>query len=136
MSQNFVGRNAEFFQFILRQINSSPFGIRAHVAQNVGELERFAQVDGVTAARGILVAENLDAQEASHRSNAIAVKFKLLEVLVTLDLKIHFASLEQFVEQRERKAVFADDRLKFTVYRELRGFTGARAANIGAPGGQ
>ena len=51
--QNFVGRNVEFFQLGQRQINPAAFGVGAHVAQNIGELQRLAEMHGVVAAHGI-----------------------------------------------------------------------------------
>ena len=85
----------------MRQINPAALGVGADVAQNVGELQRLAEVNGVIAARGILVAENFDAQQADDGRDVIAIQFQLLEIFVALDVQIHFAALDQFIEERE-----------------------------------
>ena len=60
------------------QINAPALGVGADVPQDVGQLEGLAEVDRVVAAGRVAVAEDLDAQQADDRGDAIAVEFQLL----------------------------------------------------------
>ena len=66
----------------------------------------------------------------------MAVNFELFKVLVTMDIQIHLAALDQFVEERERQMVLADNGLEFLVENELRRLIFAGAADVRAPFGQ
>ena len=126
----------KFPQIGERQINPAAFGVGADVTQDVGELQRLAEINGIIAARGILIAENLDAQQADNRGDAMAIEFELRESFIALDLQIHLATLDQFIEEREREPEFADDRLELEIHGKLGSFIVAGAANVGAPVGE
>ena len=88
-----------------RQIDSPPFGVRAHVPQDVGQLQRLAQIDGVIAAGGIPVPKYLDAEQSDHRGDPVAVQFQIREIGIALDVQIHLHPLEEFIEQLEAQLV-------------------------------
>ena len=82
----------------MREINAAARGVVFHVAQNVRQLQRLTEINGVVVARGIFVAENFDAQKPDDGGDAMAIKFKLGAVFVTQRVQIHFATFDEFVE--------------------------------------
>ena len=58
------------------EVNAAAVGVVAHVAEDVGELERLAEVHGVVAAGRVAVAEDLDAQQADDGRHAVAVELE------------------------------------------------------------
>ena len=95
-----------------------------------------AQVDGVIAAGGILIAKDLDAQEADDGGDAVAIGFQLLGIGIAVNLQIHFAAPDEFVEQGKGEVEVLDDRHQFLVDRESGGGAPAGAADILPPLGQ
>ena len=120
----------------MREINPSAGGVGADVAQDVGELERLAEMDGIIAARRIFVAENLDAQEADDGRDMVTILFQRLKVVVALDVQIHFAALDQIIEQVEAQVELSDDGLEFADDWKLRGLIVTGAFHVGAPFGE
>ena len=91
---------------------------------------------GVIAARGVLIAENFDAQQADDGRDAMAIEFKLVKIFVAQRVQVHFAAFDELVKQREGQLEFLDDRLKFLVEDKFRIFIFAGAADVFAPGGE
>src|SRR6185437_1490645 len=134
--QNLLLADVETREFGLRQINPPALRIDADIAKDVGQLERFAEVNGVIAAGRVVITENLDAQKANDRRHAIAIKLELLVIFVTLDFQVHFAAANQFIEKRERQTKFPRHGLQLAVHDELRLAAFAGLADIVAPGGE
>ena len=136
MIQYFPGRHAKTLHFQPGQVDAAALGIGADIAQDVGELQGFAQVAGVVAGGGVFTPKNPDAQQPHHRGHAVAVGFQLFIIVVCLDFQIHFAALDQFVKQLKRQAVFPDDRLEFLIDGKLRRASGAGQLDVPAPFGE
>src|ERR1017187_6129040 len=90
--QNLGVGDVEFFEFRLRQVNPSARGIAFHVAQNVRDLKRLAEINGVVVAGGIFKAENFNAQQPDDGGDAVAVEFQRLIILITQRVQIHLAA--------------------------------------------
>src|SRR5437867_5936544 len=86
--QNLLRADLAALQLFERQVNSPALGIRAHVAQNVRELERLAEKDGVVATARLGVSENFDAQPADHRGHPVAVELQGGVGLVAFDSEV------------------------------------------------
>ena len=69
---------------VLRQVNAAELQVLLHVPGNIGQLHSQAQVHGVSLGAGVLVTENLQADQPNHRGDLVAVSPQLLEVLVTV----------------------------------------------------
>src|SRR4051812_34834044 len=76
-AKNFRLAYLETLQLRHREVNAATFCVCADIAENIRELEGLAEGDSVVFATGILIAEDIDAQQANDRGNAVAVKFKL-----------------------------------------------------------
>ncbi len=96
-------------------------------------MQGFAEVDGVVAAAGVLVAEDLDAEEADGGGDAEAVLLEGGEIGVAIGVEVHFAAANQLVKIVEGKAVLLDEGLEFAVDDEGRGLAGAGEADVVAP---
>src|SRR5579864_909135 len=118
-AEDFFFADVEARQFGLRQINPAAVSVRTHITEDVRQLKGFAEIDSVIAARGILIAEDFDAQQADNGRYAVAVKFELIVVLVAADLEVHLAAPDKLVEERKRQAELADDRREFAVNRKF-----------------
>ena len=92
-------------------VDVDPAIVFARIAEDVGELQRLAEIDGVVAAGRVLVAEDFNAQEADDRRHSMAVEVQLLPGFVALRVEVHLAALDEFVEQLEAQSVGADERL-------------------------
>ena len=79
------------------------------------------------------MAEYFDAQQADDRRDAITIKFKLLKIVIAIDVQIHLTAFDQFIKKREGQMIFANDGLEFLVDDELRRFIAAGAADVGTP---
>src|SRR5262249_52206912 len=69
-------------QVLERQIDAAAAAVLRDVAQYVGELKGDAEVDRVVARARVAMAEDLDAEEADGRGDAVAVAVQLVEVVV------------------------------------------------------
>ena len=72
--------NAEARQFILGQVDPATTRVLADIANDVGELERDAEVTRVAFGRGRLVAEDARGEQAHDAGDAMAVSFEVGEV--------------------------------------------------------
>ena len=93
-------------QFVERQVEAAARQIGRHVAQDVGQLEGQAQFLGVAAGARILVAEDLDADEADRGGDLVAVGPKIAEGGETHRLEIHRTTVDELLEGQplDRKA--------------------------------
>ena len=126
----------EFLKLALRQVNPPARRVSLHVAQNIGQLKRLAEVNGIITARRIPVAENFNAQQPHDGGDPVAIKFQRLPTGVAPDVQIHFTAFDQFIQQREGQLELLDDRLEFLVEDKLRFLIFAGAADVRAPGGE
>src|SRR5439155_15882548 len=92
--QNVLGRDPAGGQFRKREVNASALGVRPDIAQNIGQLQSFAQVNRIFAASRVPVTEDLDAQQTYDGGDTVAVKLQILIVLIPVDLEIHFHSAQ------------------------------------------
>src|SRR5581483_6622426 len=106
-AQDVVFRDAEAPEVLQGQINAAARGVLAHVADDVGELERDTQVLGVIASARIAVAEDFYADEADRRGHPVAVQAQLLEALVARAREIHLDAVDDFLEVTARNRVAA-----------------------------
>ena len=134
--QDFLFAHLAARQFRERQIDPAAFRIPADVAQNIRELQGFAEINRVIPAGRILVAENFDAEQPDDRRDPVAIQLELLASAIPFDVEIHFHPANELVEVFEREMVLPDCRLQFPVDGKLRSFGPAGAAHVGAPGGE
>ena len=87
----------------------------------------------VLAAPRILVAENLDAQQAHHGRDPVTVLLQLGIGRIALLGEIHFAAADQFIEKLEGQTILADHRLELAVHRKTGRAPRTRPPNILAP---
>src|SRR5262245_56313553 len=71
-------------QILLRQIDAPASGVLFQIAQNVCQLQRNAEVDGVILRARASVCEDLYAHQSSDRGDAVAISIKLIEGLITV----------------------------------------------------
>ncbi len=84
--------------------------IGRHVADDIGQLQRDAEIDRVVARLQIAIAENLDADQPDGRRHAQAVLPQLLERVVAVALQIHGDAVDQIFECRSRQFELRDER--------------------------
>ena len=101
--------HAKLRQIFLRQIDAALLQIGLDVANDVGHLQRQAEVEGVLARARIAAAEHLDAHHADRRRHAAAIADQLIEGVVARAMQIHLDAVDEIVErlarQRERRDV-------------------------------
>src|SRR6185436_9062618 len=88
---------------------------------------------GIGAADRILIAENLDAQQADHGGDTIAIEFQFGVGVVTCYVEVHLDAANQFIEKPEGQLMLGDVRLELLVNTKLRRLTLAGPLNIGPP---
>ncbi len=131
-----VGRgNAEARQFVERQIDAIAARILADVADDIGELERGAEVFGVAQRCGIAVAENLCRHQADHTRHPVTIRLQRGEVGIAVVLQIHLHPVDDFVETRPREIETAHHRDQGLCHRMLRR-AGKSAGDLLAPPGE
>src|SRR5262245_79510 len=89
---------AEVPQILERQVDAAAGAVLAHVAQDVGELERDAEVVRIVHGGGMPAAEDLDAQEADGGGDQVAVLLELVEGPVAPAREIHLDAADQVRE--------------------------------------
>src|ERR1043166_5818266 len=82
-------RIAETGEILLRQINSSVAQVFSDIADDVGHLERQAELDRVSGAGRIAVPENLDADQPDGARDAVAIHPQFLKGVVADRTQIH-----------------------------------------------
>ena len=135
-AENFLGPDLEAFQLFERQINSPARGVGAHVTQDVGELERFAEPDRVVATTRVAVAEDFDAEPSHHRRHAVAIQLQLGVGFVAFDVEVHLDAANQFVKQGKGELVSPYDGLQLPIDREAGRALFARLTEVLPPVGQ
>jgi hypothetical protein len=83
---------------VLREVHAAAGGVLGDVAEDVGVLQREAEVLGVAAGGVGLVAEDGDAQEADARGDAVAVQAQLGHVGVGGAVEVHRHAGDDLVE--------------------------------------
>ena len=107
-------------QFVERQVQAAAGQIGRHVAQDVGQLEGQAQFLGVAAGARILVAEDLDADEADRGGDLVAVGPQVAERGETRRLEVHRAAVDELLERQPLHGKAADHPLQRLALRRAR----------------
>ena len=94
--QNILLRHAEALQIFLRQVNAPHPRVFAHVADNVGELQRQAQRFRVLQRLRAVEAQNPRNQPPHHAGHAVAVVTQIVKRGITDVVQIHFHSVDDF----------------------------------------
>ncbi len=98
-------RDAEARQFVLRQVDASAPRIFADIADDVGELERQAEVMGVLERLAVAVAEDFRREQADHAGDPVAIQVQRLEIRVTDLVEVHLHAVDDLqqllLRQRE-----------------------------------
>ena len=81
-AENFGFGDLVAFQFREREVDAPARGVVAHVAEDVGELERLPEVDGVVTAGGAGVAEDFNAQQPDDGRDVVAIFFQRFKIFV------------------------------------------------------
>ena len=134
--QDLLRRNLAPRQLGERQGDPPSLAIRSNVAQDVGQLQRLAQVNGVVPAGRIPVAKHLDAEQPHDGGHAVAIQFELLVILIPIDVEVHFDTQQQRVKMVEGQAVLPNDRLQLAVDRELWSLRPTGPTHVLTPGRQ
>ena len=90
--ENFVRLDVELLQLIDGQVDAPAQCVFAHVAQDVGQLQRLAQAVGVLRGGRVGLAKNLRCHLAHHASDQVAVALQAGIVEVARLLQIHLAA--------------------------------------------
>ena len=85
-AKNLLFGNLKVRELAKGQINAPANSIGSDIAQDVCQLEGLSEVNRVVTAPGIVVSEDLDAQQADHRSDTIAVKLELVPLGIAFDV--------------------------------------------------
>ena len=101
---------AETLQILGWNVHAAALEIRRHVADDVRQLQRNAEIDRVIARLQIAIPENLDADQPDRRRHAQAVLPQLLERVVAVALQIHGHAVDQILEGRPRQLEPGDER--------------------------
>src|SRR5262245_12440171 len=89
---------AEVSQVLERKVDAAAGAVLAHVAQDVGELERDAEVARIVRGGGMPAAEDLDAEEADGGGDQVAVLLERAEGPVAPAREIHLDAADQVRE--------------------------------------
>ncbi len=111
---------AEALQILDRDVHAAALEIGRHVADDIRQLQRDAEIDRVVAGLQIAISEDLDADEAHGRRHAQTILAQLLERLVSIALQIHGHAVDQILETRPRKRKRRDERREVRALRCLR----------------
>ena len=79
LSKDVVLRDPEGPQFLLREVDAAAFRVFPDVAQDVGKLQRNAQISGVGSHTRVPVAEDLQASQAHGGRDPVAVHLKVVK---------------------------------------------------------
>ncbi len=107
-----VRGHAEAPQVLLREVDAPDARVHLDVAQDVGDLERDAQVHRVLARPRVRVAEDLDAAEPHRGGHAIAVGIERVEGLVGGMVHVHLHPRDDLLERGARDREAADRHLQ------------------------
>ena len=96
--EDLVRLHVELLQFVHGQVDASAQGVLAHVAQDVGELQRQAELVGIGGGLRIGLAEDARRDFADHAGHQVAVARKAGKVEIPGLLQVHLAAVDHFVE--------------------------------------
>ena len=120
--------HAEPIEVACRQIYAPERQILRHVAQDVRELERDAEIDRVLSRPGIGAPENPYAHEPDGGRDADAVFVQILERVIAPSVQVHLDALDERLERRARQIERGDERLQGAA------LVGLRLHAVEAPG--
>ena len=106
-------------QILDRDVHAVALEIGRHVADDIRQLQRDAQIDRVIAGLQIAISEDLDADEAHGRRHAKTILAQLFERIVSIALQIHRHAVDQVLETRPRKRKRRDERREVLALRCL-----------------
>ena len=94
-------------EVFLRQVNAITRRIFPDVTQDIRQLQRHSQIDGVLFCPRIAIGENFQAHEPRDRSHAIAVLVQFIEGFIAMLEQIHLTPGNQFFKifLRHREAI-------------------------------
>src|SRR5471030_1610284 len=107
--KHIVFGDVPLLHFVLRQIDATEGSVLFDVAQNIGELERHAERNGVIDGLLFLVAEDFDADEADGAGDAVTVLAQSGKIGIAGDGEIHFHATKNFLEMRRWNEIGAND---------------------------
>lgn len=97
LKEHFLGA-AELLEVFLRQIDAALGRIGPDVPQNVRQLERHPETDGVVLRPGRCRPEDVEADQSYDRRDAIAIEREVLHRSVSHRREIHAHALDQLFE--------------------------------------
>jgi hypothetical protein len=106
--QSFL-RIAEAAEIFLRDIDPALLRVALDIPKNVRQLQRDTEVFCVLLRSFVMVPEDLGANEADRRGDAVAVQAQLVKRLVPVLHQVHLHALEQVEEMMDRDIEFLDD---------------------------
>ena len=106
LSQFFL-RVVKLGQFIERKINPAPIGqVRTYIPDNIGELQRQAQVIGVIPAACIFIAKDLDTDQTDSAGHPITIFRELRKTRESDLLEIHLHAIKNVFKVQYFERVF------------------------------
>ena len=109
--------------------------IFADIANDIGELERDAELAGISTGRRIFVAEYFRGKEADDAGNPVAIALERREVLIAILLEVHRHAVDDGVEMLSRQRILSDDVDECQRHRVLR-LAAEDCGNFLAPPGE
>ena len=125
-------------QKLARQVEAVEFRILGQIAQDVGQLQGFAQRQGEPLGRGIGAVEDTDGQHADRAGDAAAIEAQGVEVggahaAGSLFRHIHRHAVDQRLELRPRQAVALDGALQRGGERTVGGAADIEVTDVAPP---
>ena len=95
-----------------RQVHAALLQVHRHVTNDVRQLQRHPQVDGVIPGGLVAVAEDLHADEANRGGDAVTVLEQRLEVGIPVIREVHLHAVDQGFELEPWQVELPDERLQ------------------------
>ena len=126
---------AESLQVLARQVDSAALGVLTQVAQDVRELKGDPRLLGVLLCLVPCEAPDVNARQADHRGDVIAIALELGERVVTHGVEVHADAVDGLVEIAARHGEGADQ-IAQGGRNLVRRLAGKRAIERFPPGGE
>ncbi len=85
-----------------RQVDAVTTRVFAHVADDIGELERHAKISRVFERAPVLISEDLGGQQADYARDAVTIQPQRLEIGIAIEFEIHLHAVDDLVQPRLR----------------------------------
>ena len=132
MAQRLLG-DAEADQVLGRHVGASAFQVSRDVANDVRQLQRYPEVDGILARLGIPIPENFHADKTDGRGDTAAVFLQRTERRVAGVLEVHGHAVDDVFECLPWEIERLDERLQIEALRCLRRPLLVAPRKLGAP---